>query len=254
MEDKLIIAVANVPVLYDCTLFTYRDLNRRNQAWREVAETVGETGRWRNNLVNSRNSLYYLLTLLFHFILLDNVCKKRWKSLRDRFRKEKNMEKEAKRSGAGSAGGYKPWRFMAVMGFLTPFIIDRETSSNVPRQTLPPSTLVAEEESQVDSESASQSTSQSASQPACPPVSQQQSARRRMLRSGAKHGGGGGRCPRLNEVCCLLSAITKQLPSQPHQWWRRTRTCNFQEPLAHHEADDKGTEGKSPPRGTPANF
>ncbi|XP_034080376.1 transcription factor Adf-1-like [Gymnodraco acuticeps] len=136
MEDKLIIAVANVPVLYDCTLFTYRDLNRRNQAWREVAETVGET---------------------------DNVCKKRWKSLRDRFRKEKNMEKEAKRSGAGSAGGYKPWRFMAVMGFLTPFIIDRETSSNVPRQTLPPSTLVAEEESQVDSESASQSTSQSAS-------------------------------------------------------------------------------------------
>ncbi|XP_034096982.1 transcription factor Adf-1-like [Gymnodraco acuticeps] len=147
MEDKLIIAVANVPVLYDCTLFTYRDLNRRNQAWREVAETVGET---------------------------DNVCKKRWKSLRDRFRKENNMEKEAKRSGAGSAGGYKPWRFMAVMGFLTPFIIDRETSSNVPRQTLPPSTLVAEEESQVDSESASQSTNQSASQPAA--VSQEENA------------------------------------------------------------------------------
>ncbi|KAI9523173.1 hypothetical protein NQZ68_030521 [Dissostichus eleginoides] len=34
------------------------------------------------------------------------------------------------------------------MGFLTPFIIDRETSSNVPRQTLPPSNLVPEEESQ----------------------------------------------------------------------------------------------------------
>ena len=97
------------------------------------------------------------------------------------------MEKEAKISGAGSAGGYRPWRFMAVMGFLTPFIVDRETSSNVPRQTLPPSTLVAEEESQIESESASQYTS-------------------------------------------------------------------FQEPLAHHEADDKGTEGKSPPRGTPAHF
>ncbi|XP_034071658.1 transcription factor Adf-1-like [Gymnodraco acuticeps] len=216
MEDKLIIAVANVPVLYDCTLFTYRDLNRRNQAWREVAETVGET---------------------------DNVCKKRWKSLRDRFRKEKNMEKEAKRSGAGSAGGYKPWRFMAVMGFLTPFIIDRETSSNVPRQTLPPSTLVAEEESQVDSESASQSTSQSASQ---------QSARRRMLRSGAKHGGGGGRCPRLNEVCC--QQLPSNCPANPTSGGGGRGLAIFQEPLAHHEADDKGTEGKSPPRGTPNNF
>ncbi|KAI9536409.1 hypothetical protein NQZ68_033668 [Dissostichus eleginoides] len=34
------------------------------------------------------------------------------------------------------------------MGFLNPFILDRETSSNVPRQTLPPSNLVPEEESQ----------------------------------------------------------------------------------------------------------
>ncbi|KAI9516727.1 hypothetical protein NQZ68_013784 [Dissostichus eleginoides] len=47
------------------------------------------------------------------------------------------------------------------MGFLTPFIIDRETSSNVPRQTLPPSNLVPEEESQE-----SQLESQLESQPA----------------------------------------------------------------------------------------
>ncbi|KAI9517037.1 hypothetical protein NQZ68_008291, partial [Dissostichus eleginoides] len=90
------------------------------------------------------------------------VCRKKWKSLRDRFRKEKLNEKEAKRSGAGSSGGYKPWHFTAVMGFLTPFIIDRETSSNVPRQTLPPSTLVPEEESQ----ESQLGDSQPASQPA----------------------------------------------------------------------------------------
>ena len=41
MEDKIIVAVGNHPVLYDQSLFTYRDTNRRSQAsWREVAETV----------------------------------------------------------------------------------------------------------------------------------------------------------------------------------------------------------------------
>jgi len=48
------------------------------------------------------------------------------------------------------------------MGFLTPFIIDRETSSNVPRQTLPPSNLMPEAESQLESQPAD---SQPASQP-----------------------------------------------------------------------------------------
>ena len=38
MEEKL--AVGNHPVLYDQSLFTYRDTNWRSQAWREVAETV----------------------------------------------------------------------------------------------------------------------------------------------------------------------------------------------------------------------
>ncbi|XP_033999515.1 protein outspread-like [Trematomus bernacchii] len=38
---------------------------------------------------------------------LKEVCKKKWKTLR--YRKEKRNEKETKRSGAGSSGGYKPW-------------------------------------------------------------------------------------------------------------------------------------------------
>ena len=44
LEDKLIIAVANNPVLYDQSLFSYRDLIRRAHAWRDVAEAVGEAG------------------------------------------------------------------------------------------------------------------------------------------------------------------------------------------------------------------
>ena len=46
MEEKLIIAVANHPVLYDQTLFTYRGTNQRSQSWREGAETVGENRRF----------------------------------------------------------------------------------------------------------------------------------------------------------------------------------------------------------------
>ena len=46
MEGKFIIAVVNHPVLNDRSLFIYRDTNRRSEAWREVAETVGGTGRF----------------------------------------------------------------------------------------------------------------------------------------------------------------------------------------------------------------
>ncbi|XP_034091701.1 transcription factor Adf-1-like [Gymnodraco acuticeps] len=151
MDEVIIVAVANHPVLFDVTLFTYRDRNQRNQAWKEVAETVGET---------------------------DEVCKKRWKSLRDRYRRERILEKEGKSSGAGASGGSKPWRLAAVMSFLKPFMLDRETSSNFPRQPLPPPTGAEEEEDSMgdslDDSLESQpepGSSQPASQPASVPAS-----------------------------------------------------------------------------------
>ncbi|KAI9525187.1 hypothetical protein NQZ68_009395 [Dissostichus eleginoides] len=67
------------------------------------------------------------------------------------------------------------------MSFLNPFLIDRETSSNVPRQTLPPfawqanpATLVPEEESQESQPGGSQPASQPASPPASQPANSQQ--------------------------------------------------------------------------------
>ncbi|RXN10844.1 transcription factor Adf-1-like protein [Labeo rohita] len=48
MEEKLIIAVGNHPVLYDQSLFMYRDSYRRDQAWKEVAEAVGESASFSN--------------------------------------------------------------------------------------------------------------------------------------------------------------------------------------------------------------
>ncbi|KAK0143112.1 Transcription factor Adf-1 [Merluccius polli] len=118
MEDKLIVAVGNHPILYDQSLYTYRDTNLREMAWREVSLEVGEP-------------------------VAD--CVKRWRSLRDRFRRERTRLKEIQRSGAG-ATQRQPWRYMGVMGFLTPFLQDRGTTSNLHRGPVPDEVVSGEED------------------------------------------------------------------------------------------------------------
>ena len=44
MEYKLIMAVSGFPSLYDSNSVTYRDLNMRSEAWRQVALIVGVPG------------------------------------------------------------------------------------------------------------------------------------------------------------------------------------------------------------------
>lgn len=49
MEYKLIMAVSGFPSLYDMNSPTYRDLNMRSDAWRQVAEIVGVPGEFQNS-------------------------------------------------------------------------------------------------------------------------------------------------------------------------------------------------------------
>lgn len=44
MEYRLITAVSGFPCLYDRSSPTYRDLNMRSDAWREVSQLVGVNG------------------------------------------------------------------------------------------------------------------------------------------------------------------------------------------------------------------
>ena len=44
MEEQLIVCVSSYPVLYDTSMFDYRDINKKNDAWRRVAEVVGVPG------------------------------------------------------------------------------------------------------------------------------------------------------------------------------------------------------------------
>ncbi|XP_013127591.1 transcription factor Adf-1-like isoform X2 [Oreochromis niloticus] len=101
MEEKLISAVANHPELYDASCYFYRDRNKKDLAWRHISEEIGQP---------------------------EDICRRKWKSLRDTYNKEKRTEKE-KRSGS-AAGSGRRWKFFAVMGFLDPFLTPRETSES----------------------------------------------------------------------------------------------------------------------------
>ncbi|CAL8360378.1 unnamed protein product [Boreogadus saida] len=106
MEDQnLIVAVCSRPVLYDTTMVSCRDRNKKERAWVDVAEDTG---------------------------FPVDVCRRKWKSLRDRYMRHKKSEKEGKKSGS-AAGTVKRWKFAGVLSFLDPFVTPRETSSNLPR-------------------------------------------------------------------------------------------------------------------------
>uniref|UniRef100_A0A3B5AB51 MADF domain-containing protein n=1 Tax=Stegastes partitus TaxID=144197 RepID=A0A3B5AB51_9TELE len=90
MCEKLIVAVCVHPELYD-TL-----------AWKKVSEEDGEP-------VES--------------------CRKKWKSLRDTYLKERR--KETERSSGSAAVTGKRWKYSAVLSFLDPFVTPRETLGNM---------------------------------------------------------------------------------------------------------------------------
>uniref|UniRef100_A0A8C5GSV8 Transcription factor Adf-1 n=1 Tax=Gouania willdenowi TaxID=441366 RepID=A0A8C5GSV8_GOUWI len=102
MDDKLIVAVCDHPELFNTASYWYRDRTKKDLAWRTIGEAVG---------------------------LAADLCRKRWKGLRDTYLKEKRKCQE-KRSGS-AAGPSKRWKYSAVMSFLDPFISPRDTSSNM---------------------------------------------------------------------------------------------------------------------------
>ncbi|MEQ2277553.1 hypothetical protein XENORESO_004345 [Xenotaenia resolanae] len=103
MVDKIIVAVCGRPELYDSTNYYYRDKYRKDLAWRGVSEDTG---------------------------VAEDVCRKKWKGLRDTYLRERRKELETRRSGA-AAGPGKKWRFSAVLSFLDPFVTLRPTTSNM---------------------------------------------------------------------------------------------------------------------------
>uniref|UniRef100_A0A672RD65 MADF domain-containing protein n=1 Tax=Sinocyclocheilus grahami TaxID=75366 RepID=A0A672RD65_SINGR len=102
MGEKFILAVSENPILYDTSLESYRDFNRKNEAWKRVSEIVG---------------------------LSVDECRKKWRDLRNVYVRERREEKKIK-SGA-AATQKRPWRYYHIISFLLPFVSSRPTSGNM---------------------------------------------------------------------------------------------------------------------------
>ncbi|KAI1895922.1 hypothetical protein AGOR_G00111760 [Albula goreensis] len=99
MEERLITAVSIHPELYNSTLSSYKDLDKKAAAWRAVSLQVE---------------------------LPEEDCRKKWKSLRDGFIKDKRSEERRLASG----GTHRCWKYSRHMAFLTPFIQSRTSAAS----------------------------------------------------------------------------------------------------------------------------
>ena len=80
-------------------------------------------------LVQMASDLYYSTVHVYLCFLSEEVCRRKWKGLRDTYIKER--KKEAGRKSGLAAGTGKRWKYSAVLSFLDPFVTPRETSGNM---------------------------------------------------------------------------------------------------------------------------
>lgn len=70
-----------------------------------------------------------MLIILPALFPLESECRRKWKTLRDQHRRERQREKERRESGIGLLN-YRPWRYSSILSFLNPFIDARAAGTN----------------------------------------------------------------------------------------------------------------------------
>ncbi|MEQ2288056.1 hypothetical protein AMECASPLE_019040 [Ameca splendens] len=100
-DEQLIVEVENRTVLYDTTHPFYKDNSRKEKAWMEIAGTLGISA---------------------------DVCKNRWRNLRDLF--VRYNKKTQLQNGSGGAP-QKEWKYQGMMCFLQPFLQPRHSKSSL---------------------------------------------------------------------------------------------------------------------------
>ncbi|XP_056156823.1 uncharacterized protein LOC130130986 [Lampris incognitus] len=99
-NERFILEVEKHKVLYDATDPFYKDNTRKDKAWNSIGGVFG--------------------------VEVD-VCKVRWKALRDAF-----VRSRKKNLPSGSAGGnQKDWKYTEIMSFLLPHLRPRSSKSNL---------------------------------------------------------------------------------------------------------------------------
>lgn len=79
--------------------------------------------------------------------MVADECKRKWKGLRDTFRKERKKERDRRRSGA-EGGVVRQWRYAQLMAFVVPYMEDRKTSSNMEGEDSDEEVIQGQEEMQ----------------------------------------------------------------------------------------------------------
>ncbi|CAG9822199.1 unnamed protein product [Phaedon cochleariae] len=99
--ERLILLVNDYNELYDMSNKNYSNQNRRDNIWSEIGKKLNENG---------------------------DICKKKWKTLRDAFQKAaKSMQTKSGQAATIS----RKWKYWDAMSFLLPHIKGRETQTNV---------------------------------------------------------------------------------------------------------------------------
>nr|XP_036219037.1 uncharacterized protein LOC118680984 [Bactrocera oleae] len=103
LNEKLIEEIRKYECIYNLSSPDYKNVFKKTQIWEEVAKIVN---------------------------LPEENCRKRWKGLRDTYKKRKRAQRLA--SGSGAPIPCKTWKYMNTLSFFYGYSDSRETIGNVP--------------------------------------------------------------------------------------------------------------------------
>ncbi|XP_077349328.1 uncharacterized protein LOC143997540 isoform X1 [Lithobates pipiens] len=135
--QELIRAIEEHPELYDTSLASYSDCYKKKEAWVEVTRRV--TPHWHTMSRKERE-------------LQERQLKIRWKSLRDRFKRDLNALGSQR---TGSAKKVRIHRFFEKLQFLKASMTTRKTSGNIKEESeeslpIPVAEAAGEEEAETE--------------------------------------------------------------------------------------------------------
>nr|XP_009861991.1 uncharacterized protein LOC100184915 isoform X1 [Ciona intestinalis] len=117
--------------LYDSKYTHYKDSTKKQNTWRYISQQIGQPGTKGHALYKTiykkAESVYKPVFFIFSTA---DACMKRWRSLRDRFGKEKKKMDSLKTSGAGAVNCIV-WEHYHHLQFLNDHLRHRLTVGNV---------------------------------------------------------------------------------------------------------------------------
>jgi len=124
MEEQLIAEIERRPVLYDRSVQACKKMSARDEAWREVAEIMKQSGTLPAHTPDDflpRNIIYNNNDFCCFTFITEAEVKKRWRTLRDSFMRFHRLQRTF-----GPKGKKKMWIYYNEMAFLIPHIEPRE--------------------------------------------------------------------------------------------------------------------------------